>query len=119
MKLLYLWIGKSENGFIQKQGFNISGKYFWEFNDETRILTAREKDGYIGDFWNNDNIEDLSVIVGTNGSGKSTLMSELTECDFVITNKPEDEVLFKNGEGKKIVIYEETDNIYYDHNLKS
>lgn len=119
MKLLYLWISKSENGFIQNQGFNISGKYFWEFNEETRTLTAREKDGYIEDFWNNDSIEDISVIVGTNASGKSTLMSELTECDFIIPHKPENNILFEDGERRKIVIYEQTDNIYYYHNLKN
>lgn len=88
MKLLFLWVNCSENGFIKKQGFNISGRYFFEYNNITNILSSKKKEGYIDEFWNErGNIEDLSAIVGSNGSGKSTLLSEVMGYGLIVPHE--------------------------------
>lgn len=125
MKLLFLWVNCSENGFIRKRGFNISGEYFWKYDEEKRMLSYKRKEGYIKGFWNenNDSIEDLSVIVGTNGSGKSTVLSEIMKYGIIVPNglhggskdKAENQ---RRITEKKIVVYEEEGCIYYDHNLE-
>lgn len=118
MKILYLWIDSSENDFIQKQGFNISGKYFWEFNKETKVLTSRKKEGYIENFWCKDGIEDLSVIVGINASGKSTLLYEIVEWDFIIVPQSNENAAMRSDRRRKLVVFEENDILYYYHNLE-
>lgn len=122
MRILYLWVNCSENGFIQKQGFNISGKYFWEFNEETKTLSHRKKEGYIKAVWNNDSIKDLSVIVGTNASGKSTLLSEIMSHETIVRQRPyvtDDATIYYGGESNgKIIVYEEGGGIFFEHNLE-
>lgn len=124
MRLLFLWVNCSENGFLKKKGFNISGEYYWKYDEEKRMLFSKKKAGYIKKFWNEDNdiIEDISVIVGTNGSGKSTLLSEIMRYGVIVPHELRGET---NSEAdvhrriveKKIVVYEEGGDIYYDHNL--
>ena len=43
MKLLFLWVNCSRNGFIKKKEFNFAGEYFWKYDEEKRTLL----DGYI------------------------------------------------------------------------
>lgn len=125
MKLLYIWINRSANGYIEKKGFNIAGEFFWKYDEKNRVLSYIKKEGYIKNFWNedNDSIEDLSVIVGTNGSGKSTLLAEIMKYGVIVPNNLYGEVnsrakMHRQITEKKIVVYEEEGYIYYDHNLE-
>lgn len=119
MKLLFLWVNCSKNKFIEKKGFNISGEYYWKYDEEKKVLFSKKKAGYIKNFWNesNDNIEDLSIIVGTNGSGKTTLLSEIMEFNSVLKYSANPDLLM--SQEKKIVVYENNGHIYYDHNLNN
>lgn len=117
MKLYYLWIKSSRNGFIKESGFNIAGKFIWKFNINSETLVCENKIGYIKNFWGN-NIEDLTVIVGANGAGKSTLLTEIYRYNFVSKINYVDPVSVWVPEERKIIVYEEDGCIYYDHNLQ-
>lgn len=124
MKLLFLWINCSKNGYIKKRGFNIAGKYIWKYDDKKKLLSFKNKEGYIEQFWNeqNNNIEDLSVIVGANGSGKSTLLSEIMRYSAIVPEKlmgkhESKAADYREEMQKKLIVYEEEGYIYYDHNL--
>lgn len=78
MELLYIWIDNYKN--INRQGFNFSPKYRFEFTP-----TTNEKDEVTGgdltctenDFPDNffcEGISNVTAIVGENGSGKSNLL---------------------------------------------
>lgn len=112
MKLIYIWIKKSKNGFIKGQGFNISGENEFYFDEEKKLLTAKKKSRYIKNFFGNSNIEELTAIVGENGTGKSTLLSEFMKCDVMIPHE-----LREKETNKKIVVYEEENELYFKHNL--
>ncbi len=117
MKLLFLWIESSRNGFIKECGFNIAGKYTWKYDINSNRLIDENKIGYIDNFWGR-NIEDLTVVVGSNGAGKSTLLSEIFNYNFVDKIKKHNTMNFLPLPERKIVVYEEDGNIYYDHNLQ-
>lgn len=105
MKLLYIWVQDSENEFIKEEGFNVGGKYFYQYDVKEKRLTCREKKGYIKYFWG-ENISEICAVVGINGAGKSTLLSEIVK--FVL----------KLDNCKRIVIYEIEEGIFYTHNLE-
>lgn len=121
MKLLFLWVNCSKNGFIKKKGFNIAGEYFWKYDEEKRILYSKKKDGYIKGFWNEkDNcIEDLSIIVGTNGSGKSTLLAEIMNFNTILKyHVNEGTINHQIEQDKKLIVYENNGYVYFDHNFE-
>lgn len=121
MKLLFLWINCSKNGFIEKKGFNISGEYFWRYDEEKKMLISKEKEGYIKDFWSeqDNNIEDLSIIVGTNGSGKSTLLAEIMNFNTILKYNANIEPINNQlMQDKKLIVYENNGDIFFDHNFK-
>lgn len=105
MKLLYIWVQASENGFIKEKGFNIGGKYFYQYDVKENSLTFEEKMGYIKDFWG-ENISEICSVVGINGAGKSTLLSEIVKLILKMDNR------------KRIVVYEIEEGIFYTHNLE-
>ena len=114
MKLLFLWINCSKNGYIKKRGFNIAGKYIWKYDDKKKLLSFKNKEGYIEQFWNeqNNNIEDLSVIVGANGSGKSTLLSEIMRYSAIVPEKlmgkhESKAADYREEMQKKLIVYED------------
>ena len=117
MKLLFLWIECSQNGFIKESGFNIAGNYIWKYDINTNTLTHRKKLGYIENFWGN-NIEDLTVIVGENGAGKSTVLCEVFKYDSLL--KINNNYIMSSPMPRecKIIVYEKEGCIYYDHNLE-
>ncbi|WP_312072274.1 AAA family ATPase [Anaerotignum propionicum] len=122
MKLIYIWINNSKNGFIKGQGFNISGRDEFEFDEEKKLLTSRKKDEYIENFWENPNILGLTAIVGENGAGKSTLLSEIMEYSIIVPHELHGDAnsraeVYQRKTEKKIVVYEEGGFLYYDHNL--
>lgn len=121
MKLLYLWVNCSQNGFIKKKGFNIAGEYFWEYDEENRTLFSKKKDGYIKGFWNEKDscIEDLSIIVGTNGSGKSTLLAEIMNFNRILKcHVNEGDINHQIEQDKKLIVYENNGYVYFDHNFE-
>lgn len=103
MKILYLWVEKSRNKFIENQGFNISGEFNYQYNSEEKKLYLVEKAEYIKNFWA-DNINELTAIVGINGSGKSTLLSEIIDIN-------------RWDKRHKLVVFEENGRFYYAHNM--
>lgn len=105
VKLLYFWLEMSENEFVKKKGFNISGENFYKYNHYEKKLSYEKKEGYVKEFWG-DGISDLSVIVGANGTGKSTVLSEIIRFNS------------KGDEGKRIIVYEYNEKVYYMHNLQ-
>lgn len=83
MELLYIWIDKYKN--IEKQGFNFSPKYDFEFKSEPTVMVKGElfehkteqrkelKNTY-KDFFNTK-ISNVTAIIGENGSGKSSIIN--------------------------------------------
>lgn len=43
MKLLFLWVNCSKNKFIEKKGFNISGEYYWKYDEEKRYYFLKRR----------------------------------------------------------------------------
>jgi len=72
MELVYLWVENYKN--IEKQGFNFSPRFEYEFDDE-KLIYKGEKD-YVNIFPENINI---TAIVGKNGSGKSGVLKAFLE----------------------------------------
>lgn len=103
MQLLYVWIEEYKN--IKKQGFNFSSEFLFEYDDKNGELTIKNNPNYIKNFFE-DNISNVTAIVGKNGSGKSS-----------ITNFPK---LKRNNNVKGFVLFIEGDDniekqqIYYD-----
>jgi predicted ATP-dependent endonuclease of OLD family len=74
MELLYVWIEKYKN--IEKQGFNFSPRYRFQFNPATNELTQPGKNEVIENFFG-DRISNVTAIIGENGSGKSNLLEAI------------------------------------------
>lgn len=71
MELLFLYINNFKN--IQNIGFNLSPRYRFDYNPDSRTLTSEPLDGVIQGFFG-DQISNITGIIGMNGSGKSNLI---------------------------------------------
>lgn len=77
MELLYLYLDNFKN--IQKQGFCFSGEFL--FN--TKIVKGeieidiRENKDYVSNFFGNQQLKNVTAIIGQNGSGKSNIIDFL------------------------------------------
>lgn len=91
MELLFLYINRTNNGFIEKQGFNFSPNYKFELTieEDTYVLKQNNCDKKIPQnfFDNTGCISNVTAIVGENGSGKSTLLNELSTLFFSVKDK--------------------------------
>ncbi len=91
MELLFLFINQTDNGFIEKQGFNFSPNYKFEVIVEEDIYVLRQDkvDKKIPNYFFDDTgcISNVTAIVGENGSGKSTLLSELSSLFFSVKDE--------------------------------
>ena len=77
MNLLYVYIIESQNGQIKNQGFNFSKEYDIEISeDSTTFHLTKRSNPFVYDT-TNENLYNISVVVGKNGSGKSTLLNEI------------------------------------------
>lgn len=76
MELLYIWIEKYKN--IEKQGFNFTSKFLFDYNPETNELTVEENPNHIEVFFP-EGISNVTAIIGENGSGKSTLLYHILD----------------------------------------
>ncbi|WP_338813298.1 AAA family ATPase [Bernardetia sp. Wsw4-3y2] len=91
MELLYLWIEKYKN--IEKQGFNFSPQYHFEYDEDTKELSVDKKgnEDFYKDFFKlketsdtgSDGSEQLgeitnvTAIIGENGTGKSSILQAI------------------------------------------
>lgn len=68
--------------FVRPQVLNFGGKNFYSFlvnEDLKKILISIEKnDIYIQRFWN-DNIQNISAVVGSNGAGKTNILKVINK----------------------------------------
>ena len=80
MELLYIWINKSDNEFINNQGVNFYGGHKFslitEENPKRYILSYAPVQNGINLF-NNGCVKNITAIVGENGAGKTTLFRYL------------------------------------------
>lgn len=89
MELVFCWIGRSKNGFIQEEGFNFYGEHQFsikkdEKGEETEYVIEYEKKDVLGSSLYKDSpvVTNVSAIVGENGSGKSTLLGEVHKSSY-------------------------------------
>lgn len=71
MELSFIWVKEFRN--IRNQGFNISSRYIFDFNSETKRLNFRPNPKHINNFFGNG-ISNITGIVGQNGAGKTNLL---------------------------------------------
>lgn len=111
MELLYLWVEKYNN--IEKQGFNFSSKYKFDFDYEKKELTCEENQNCLGEGFFGDNITNITAIIGKNGSGKSSVLELLANL-LRIKNQGE------NINKRVIIIFRDVDSkiMYKDKNIK-
>jgi ABC-type multidrug transport system ATPase subunit len=75
LELVYLWVKGYKN--IEKQGFNFSPRFEFEYiQEKNELILKKENKDYVSIFPKNINI---TAIVGENGSGKSSLLISILE----------------------------------------
>ncbi|RZL20421.1 MAG: hypothetical protein EOO89_00260 [Pedobacter sp.] len=88
MEIHYIWLPEFKN--IQGQGFNFSSKYIFDLTETDKFqfkISVKINPAYIPDFFEKDNIINVTAIVGQNGAGKSNIL------DYIKLSFPEG----KNG----------------------
>ena len=73
MELLYLYI-EDDGKKIKDCEFNFSPQYKFHYRKDKKFLEFKEIEDYIPNFWNVENISNITAIIGKNGSGKSNLI---------------------------------------------
>lgn len=71
MELAYLWVSEFRN--IKDQGFNISSKYIFSYDQLNNDLGVKKNPRHIPDFFGPD-ISNITGIIGQNASGKTNLL---------------------------------------------
>ncbi|EJS68643.1 AAA family ATPase [Bacillus cereus] len=90
MELLYLWVDKHQDGFLDKQGLNFDNRFQYEMKqkeDENYELNIKENHNFLEDFFQPKDkpseemakIKNITAIVGQNGVGKSRVIDFLKE----------------------------------------
>ncbi|MBT1695919.1 AAA family ATPase [Fulvivirgaceae bacterium PWU4] len=80
MQIHYLWI--NDFGRLQKAGINLSSKLIVEMETDKDAadhytLTISENPEYIHNFFDKENISNVTAIIGKNGAGKTTILNYL------------------------------------------
>jgi len=78
MEIVYFWIEDFKN--LKKIGINFGSEYEFaidKIDDSAIYLNAKKNEKFVGNFYNNERIANISVLVGMNASGKSNLLSVL------------------------------------------
>lgn len=126
MELIFLYINQTENGFIEKQGFNFSPNYKFEVivKDNLYILKQEECRKSLPDHFFDDSgcISNVTAIVGENGSGKSTLLNELSSLYFGVKDEDHgpaynDYFAEKYEKEKRIAVFKDEDGVVCYHNI--
>lgn len=108
MQLAYVWIKKSENGFIDNNEFNFYGEHCFKFikhNDKSFELTYEKLDIMGSEIFIDAGVKNITAIVGGNGSGKTTLIEELK---LLGTTEYDD---------KFLQVFEHDKSFYYNTNI--
>ncbi|NBA78622.1 AAA family ATPase [Emticicia sp. ODNR4P] len=104
-RLVAVWVSNYMG--IENQGFNLGGKYTFDFRliDNTLTIEAKETINYVDLFQNSNSITNVTGIVGVNGTGKSSFLKLLN----VIIAK-------KSLSSPVVLIFEEgNEYVYYDY----
>lgn len=108
MRIAAIYIPENSLPFIfgenhKGQTLNLGGEYLYEVGEirgKTTILKKEKNNNFINDFWNN-NIIQLSAIVGANGTGKSTILEYIkTGCQLVVENEKSSKLIWSNVAGQ-------------------
>lgn len=83
MQIVFFYIEKSNNGFIQNQWLNFSSDFRFKVRQNDRVYElyscpVPETDKLSQNIF--APVENVSAIVGKNGSGKTTILNELANC---------------------------------------
>lgn len=84
MEILYIWLQEYKN--FKEQGFNFSSEYIFDVKKKGKnkyALNIKKNNGYIPNFFERQNISNITAIIGQNGSGKSNIL------EFIKTSLPE------------------------------
>lgn len=105
MELIYFYIHRSANHFIEKNGFNFSSKYKFSVthDDKKCYLTGNKNENSLPErfFDNTECVTNVTAIVGENGSGKTTLLNEILSYSTVSSQMTE--ILSIYLEGTKLI----------------
>lgn len=108
MQLAYVWIKKSENGFIDNNEFNFYGEHCFKFikhQDKSFELTYEKLDIMGSEIFIDAGVKNITAIVGGNGSGKTTLIEELK----LLVNTEYD--------GEFLQVFKDDNSFYYNTNI--
>ncbi|MBA4318783.1 MAG: hypothetical protein C0412_10320 [Flavobacterium sp.] len=120
VKILYIWVENyplCDSPHFNKQGFNFSSKYRFQFDHSSLLLNADLNKKHIKDFYKTSaesKISELTCIVGMNGAGK-TLLLELIR--FLLVQGFSETRVFKAA--GSLVIWEKNEKLYYDWSGKT
>ena len=109
MELLYVWIKEYNN--IENQGFNLSPKFNFRYNEEAGQLKFENQSKKSVDNFFGVNILNITAVVGENGSGKSSLLKAIAS----ISNFDNTPLLVIYRENDKLFLYKRDLNV--NHNL--
>lgn len=73
MELIYLYIGDDGKN-IKDCEFNFSPEYRISYDQNKHFINVRKNEAYLPNFWEADNISNITAIIGKNGAGKSNLL---------------------------------------------
>lgn len=73
MELIYLYIGDDGKN-IKDCEFNFSPEYRISYDLKEHFINVRKNEAYLPNFWEADNISNITAIIGKNGAGKSNLL---------------------------------------------
>lgn len=125
MELLYIWINKSKNKFIKGKGFNFSPqhKFSCEFDGAKVVLRHKSVNTIDKGFLYENNIMNVTAIVGENGSGKTSLLQYIYDSQCYPKASNIDEVYRQMDEddyekNKSILVYKINNEIVIYHNIE-
>ena len=121
-ELIYIWINQDANGCFHQMGFNFSPLFNISFNVTQRALCISETRDI--NIFHQNNLLNITAIIGENGTGKTTFMQYLTSLSNIPFSEPkpgyETWQEHQNALGEFIAVYFEgdTNNIKIINNTR-